>query len=367
MLADLASRASDLATPSRSRCGAIRPACCASRAGDGADAARRHRNRCRETHLTAFLRALAIAALVGTAPLTAFGATARSGIDPVVRLGSGFTSETVRVNRTTLHYVRGGRGPAVILPHGFPQDWSAWHRVMPRLARTFTVIAPDMRGVGRSSGAGHDIANLAQDIRDLIVALKLERAYLVGHDNGGMVAYAVARLYPDVMRGLMVVNSPIPGIAPWDRIKADAKLWHFGFHQTPGLPEKLIAGRAFIYLRDFFDRLALNRRAVTDRDVAHYVRAYGRPEQLRAGLAFYREAYPSAERRNAADRDAPALPITLVGGDHAMGMLNPAVAAALPEHGWNTINVELIRDSGHWIADEQPDAVAELIERYAGR
>ena len=318
--------------------------------------------------MTAFLRALAVAALVGTAPLTASGAAARSESDPALAgLRSGFASQTVKVNGTTLHFVRGGRGPAVILLHGFPQDWYAWHRVMPRLARTFTVIAPDMRGVGRSSGAGHDIATLAQDIRDLIVALKLERAYLVGHDNGGMIAYAVARLYPDVIRGLMVMDSPIPGIAPWDQIKGDSKLWHFGFHQTPGLPEKMIAGRAFIYLRDFFDRLALNRRAVTDRDVAHYVRAYGRPAQLRAGLAFYREAYPSAERRNAADRDATALPITLVGGDHAMGMLNPAVAAALPEHGWKTINVELIRDSGHWIADEQLEAVAQLIERYAGR
>ena len=318
----------------------------------------------------AFLRALAAATLVaiGAAPLPASGDAARKRIDPaLVGLGSGFTSETVGVNGTTLHFVRGGRGPAVILLHGFPQDWYAWHRIMPRLARTFTVIAPDMRGVGRSSGAGHDIANLAQDIRALIAALKLERAFLVGHDNGGMIAYAAARLHPDVVRGVMIMDSPIPGIAPWDQIKADPKLWHFGFHQTPGLPEKLIAGRTFIYLRDFIDRLALNRGAVTDRDVARYVRAYGRPEQLRAGLAFYREAYPSAERRNAADRDASALPITLVGGDHGMGVVNPAVAAALPAHGWKDINVELIANSGHWIADEQPDAVAELIERYAAR
>src|SRR5688572_11714891 len=134
--------------------------------------------------MTAFLRALAVAALLGTAPLTASGAAARSESDPALAgLRSGFASQTVKVNGTTLHFVRGGRGPAVILLHGFPQDWYAWHRVMPRLASTFTAIAPDMRGVGRSSGAGHDIATLAQDIRDLIVALKLERAYLVGHDN----------------------------------------------------------------------------------------------------------------------------------------------------------------------------------------
>ena len=240
---------------------------------------------------------------------------------------------------------------------------------MPRLAKTFTVIAVDMRGVGRSVAApgGHDIANLAKDIRELIRTLKLERAFVAGHDNGGMIAYALARLHPDAVRGAMILDSPIPGIAPWDQLKGDPALWHFGFHQTPDLPEKMISGREFLYLRDFFNRLALNRKAISDSDVARYARAYASLPQLRAGLAFYRQAYPAAEKLNAAERNATDVPIVLVGGDRAMGMLNPVIAKALPDHGWKSVSVELIKDSGHWIVEEQPEAIAALIERYAAQ
>jgi len=85
-----------------------------------------------------------------------------------------------------------------------------------------------------------------------------------GHDNGGMVAYTFARLYPKAARGVMILDSPIPGIEPWEEVKADPILWHFGFHQTPNLPEKLIPCQQFFYFREFFNRLALNSKAITD-------------------------------------------------------------------------------------------------------
>ena len=110
-------------------------------------------------------------------------------IDPAVaKLGAGFVSSTANINGATIHYVRGGAGPAVVLLHGFPQDWYAHHRIMPRLAKSFTVIAADMRGVGRSTvpPGGFDATNVAADIHQLLQRLKLERAYIAGHDNGGM-------------------------------------------------------------------------------------------------------------------------------------------------------------------------------------
>src|SRR6516225_1555231 len=112
-------------------------------------------------------------------------------------LGEGYMSETAEVNGITLHYVRGGKGPAVILIHGFPEDWFEYHAIMPRLAKQFTVIAVDLRGVGGSttSAGGYDAANLAEDIHQLVASLKLERVYIVGHDIGGMVAYAFVRRY----------------------------------------------------------------------------------------------------------------------------------------------------------------------------
>jgi pimeloyl-ACP methyl ester carboxylesterase len=121
----------------------------------------------------------------------------------VVQLGKDFVSNTAQVNGTTLHYVRGGTGPAVLLLHGFPQDWYAFRQIMPRLAKKFTVIAVDLRGVGGSAATpdGYEAANLAADVHQLAQQLRLERPYIAGHDIGGMVAYAVVRLYPTHVRG----------------------------------------------------------------------------------------------------------------------------------------------------------------------
>jgi pimeloyl-ACP methyl ester carboxylesterase len=150
-------------------------------------------------------------------------------------------------------------------------------------------------------------------------------------------------------------------------VKADPVLWHFGFHQTPNAPERLIAGREAIYFREvFFNRLAHNRDAISNDDLAHYVRSYASPEQLRAGLEFYR-AYPANERFNRAHREPIEVPIVLAGGEHSLGPLNPTVAASLRNHGWRNVSVEVIANSGHQVIDEQPAAVAALLERYARR
>jgi pimeloyl-ACP methyl ester carboxylesterase len=272
------------------------------------------------------------------------------------------------VNGTTLHYVRGGAGPAVVLVHGFPQDWYAFRQIMPRLAKSLTVVAIDMRGIGRSAPIteGYDVATIAVDLRELARELDLGPIYLAGQDNGGIAAYAFARLFPEDTRGVMILDVPLPGIEPWEEVRADPALWHFGFHQTPDLPEQLIAGREFLYFRAFFDRFALTPGSVSDADVAHYVKAYQGTERLRAGLEFYRRAYPASESFNAATRSALSLPIVLVGGDHSMGPANATIAEGLRARGCQSVFVETVESSGHWLVDERPEAVAELIERFAG-
>jgi pimeloyl-ACP methyl ester carboxylesterase len=293
-----------------------------------------------------------------------------SPVDTVLaQLGDAFVSRTANVNGTTVHYVRGGSGSSVILLHGFPQDWSVFRRIMPRLARAFTVLAVDLRGIGGSTPTPdrYDAAALAQDVHQLVRHLALEKPYIAGHDNGGMVAYALARLHPEATRGVMILDVPIPGLEPWDQVKADPVLWHFGFHQTPNAPERLIAGREGVYFREvFFNRLARNREAISEEDLAHYVRSYASPEQLRAALEFYR-AYPENERFNAAQRDRIDLAIVLAGGDDSMALLNTTIARALRDHGWRNVSVEVIANSGHQVVDEQPATVADLLERYAAR
>jgi pimeloyl-ACP methyl ester carboxylesterase len=310
-----------------------------------------------------FLKALAIFLLIGCG--SAFGqAQARRQIDPAVaKLGKGFVSNTAKVNGTTLHYVRGGTGPAVILVHGFPQDWYEFHKIMPRLAKKFTVIAVDLRGIGGSAATpkGYEATNLAEDIHQLIRQLKLEKVYVAGHDIGGMVAYAFARLYPQTTRGVMILEVPLPGLEPWDAVKA---FWHINFHQTPELPEALLAGQQKTYFKFFFKWGTFNKKAITEADVAHYVRAYSTPAQLRAGLELYR-AFPANEAFNAKQSSEISIPLTLVGGDHSFGKMMPKLVEDLRRHGCKNVALEIMKDSGHYVADEQPDIVAELIERYA--
>jgi pimeloyl-ACP methyl ester carboxylesterase len=252
------------------------------------------------------------------------------------------------------------------LIHGWPQDWYEFHKIMPRLAKKFTVIAVDLRGVGGSSPTpgGYDAANMAKDVYQLSQELKLERVYVAGHDIGGMVTYAFARLYPTAVRGVMILEAPLAGIEPWEEIKRDPSLWHAGFHQTPDLPEKLIAGRQSVYFRHFFTSYTFNKKSITDVDVVHYANAYAAPAQLRAGMEFYR-AFPANEKLNSAQRSALDVPIVLVGGDKSFAKLLPKMGEGLRAHGCKSIIIETIKDGAHYVADEQPEIVAELIERYA--
>jgi pimeloyl-ACP methyl ester carboxylesterase len=314
-----------------------------------------------------FMKALVIC--IAIACTTFAQAQAQRQIDPaVVKLGKGFISNTANVNGTRLHYVRGGTGPAVILIHGWPEDWYEFHKVMPRLAQKFTVIAVDLRGVGGSSptAAGYDAANLAEDIYQLSQQLKLERVYVAGHDIGGAVAYAFVRLHPAAARGVMILEAPLAGIEPWEDLKHDPMLWHASFHQTPDLPEKLIAGRQSIYFKHFFTSYTFNKKAITETDVAHYANSYAAPAQLRAGMEFYR-AFPANEKFNAAQRSALDVPLVLVGGDKSFAKLLPKMAEDLRAHGCKTVIIETMKDSSHYVADEQPQIVTELIERYASR
>jgi pimeloyl-ACP methyl ester carboxylesterase len=307
-------------------------------------------------------RALAVFAVAACAAVHGQSSPKQMRDPAVLALGSGFFADTAQVNGTTLHYVRGGAGPAIILIHGFPEDWYAYHRIMPQLAKQYTVVAVDLRGIGGSpaTARGYDAANMADDVHQLIEHLHLEHVYLVGHDIGGMVAYAFVRRYPKTSRGVMMLDTPLPGLGPWDAVKANPITWHIHFQQTPELPEQLIAGREAIYLRHFLDR-----DTFSDTDLARYAQAYAAPEHLRALLEIYR-AFPANEKFNAAQHSAIDVPLVLApGANSPFKKLMPALAEALRDHGCANVRIEVIENSVHYLVDEQPGSVAQLIERYA--
>jgi pimeloyl-ACP methyl ester carboxylesterase len=286
----------------------------------------------------------------------------------LAELGGGFVSETAVVDGAAMHYVRGGHGPTLVLMHGFPQDWYGWRRIMPRLATRFTVLAVDLPGVGGSAplADGYAAVDLARHVHHLVDGLGSGTAHLAGHDIGGCVAYAYARLFPERTRTVAVLEVPIPGIEPQLAPEVDVPLWHVPFHMTPGLPEALVTGRQSTYFRYFFDTFTADATAIGDADVEHYVDAYRRPEQLRSAFEFYR-AMPANGSFNAEQTEPVDVPLLLVGGGHLFGPILPELAQSLrANYGWADVRVRVVDDAQHYLVEERPDEVAELLERHAG-
>jgi pimeloyl-ACP methyl ester carboxylesterase len=279
---------------------------------------------------------------------------------------AGFVSATAQVNGTVIHYVAGGQGPAVILIHGFPENWSAYAKIMPLLASRFRVIAVDLRGIGGSAAPerGYDSATMAEDVHQLAGTLGLDRPYVVGHDFGGWVAYALARLYPDTLRGAMIVDVPIPGLDPWNTVKVSPKLWHFGFHRVPGVAEKLLAGREATYFGYFIRRSAVDPKSISDEDIKRYARAYSGPGEMAAAMGMYRAV--DDDEKFAEERRGPLnVPLALVGGGNSFGPLLLGMAKGLEDAGANSVAAETVAGSGHYVLDEKPAEITALIERYA--
>lgn len=298
-------------------------------------------------------------ALLGLAACVALVSGAAKA-QPVARLGApppGFSS----AHAQGLHYVRGGQGPAVILVHGFPEDWVEYREIMPRLAKQFTVVAVDLPGIGRSAPAagGYDAANLAAHIYALAHALKLERPYVVGHDLGGLVTYAYVRSFPDSLRGAMILDVPMPGIAGWD--EAVAGMWHIGFIQAPGqLAEKLVIGRQAAFLG-----FSLDIARFTPAERAYYIKAYAAP-QLHAAFEIYR-AFPKDAAFNAAQRAPNPTPLVVSVGEKSFfaAWLSTFVEGYRAK-GMTRVDSARIPGASHYVMADNPTAVADLIERYAG-
>lgn len=272
----------------------------------------------------------------------------------------GFTSAKVMVDGSSLHYVLGGHGPALILIHGFPEDWTEYQAVMPRLAQRFTVIAVDLPGIGRSAPprGGYEAANLAAQIHGLADALHLEKPYVVGHDLGGIAAYAYVRQFPGALRGAMILDVPMPGIDGWD--KALAGLWHVGFIQAPGhLAEKVVPGRQAAMLGWFLD---IGKFTAQER--RYYFRIYRAP-QLHAAFEIYR-GFPKDIEWNAGQTASNTVPLVIaVGQKSFFNTLLPTFLSGYRAKGMSHVEGVEIPGASHYVLADNPGAVTDLIEKHA--
>jgi pimeloyl-ACP methyl ester carboxylesterase len=276
-----------------------------------------------------------------------------------------FSHHMATVNGIQLHYVIGGHGDPIVLLHGWPETWHAWHKVMPALAKNYTVIAPDLRGLGDSSKppTGYDGKTVAEDIYQLVNQLGFKTILLVGHDWGTQVAYSYAAAHPTGVKRLAVMELTIPGFAPPGR----PPLWWGIFHQTPDVPEALVQGKELIYLSWFLHNLAYNPAAITQADINEYVSHYSAPGGMRAGFEYYRAFPQDAIQNMNYSKTKLTMPVLALGGGYIPtfggNITMPTIIYGMKILAQNVQGIT-VPNSGHFIPEEQPVFLVKSLNNF---
>jgi pimeloyl-ACP methyl ester carboxylesterase len=277
-----------------------------------------------------------------------------------------FTSRYVDTGELRLHAVTGGDGPPLLLVHGWPQTWYAWRMLMPALARDFSVVAVDQRGIGLSDKPrdGYDTATLASDLVALMDALGHSRFALYGTDVGMPIAYAVAADHRDRVDRLVVSEAPLPGISPSPPLflppPLNAMLWHLAFNQLPGeINETLVTGREDTFFGAEFDASAGTHKLPADA-VRYYIDTLKDPDHLRGSFEFYR-AIPATSAQNQQRKGRPlTLPVLAIGGAESSGegVGNTMKLAA------DDVQTMVLTDCGHWVAEQASEQLLTALTAF---
>src|ERR671917_53823 len=267
-----------------------------------------------------------------------------------------FTSRYVDTGELRLHAVIGGEGPPLLLVHGWPQTWYQYRLVMPALARDFTVVAVDQRGMGLSDKPqdGYDIGTQAADMVALMDALGHERFAVTGMDTGMFIAYTLAADYPDRLDRLIVGEAVIPGVSPSPPLfvpgPLNERLWHLAFNRLSMVNEDLVRGREDIFFGAEYAAWA--GTPLPEEVVKYYIeRIASDPEALRGSFELYRALDVDFEQSEERKTRRLTMPVLVIGGTESVGDL-AAQAIKLVADDVQTV---IIDGSGHWLAAEAPD------------
>jgi pimeloyl-ACP methyl ester carboxylesterase len=272
-----------------------------------------------------------------------------------------FRIENIKTDGATIYVRVGGKGPAVIMLHGFGDTGDMWAPLAEVLAKDHTVIVPDLRGMGLSSypSTGYDKKTQAQDIGRVMDKLNVEKASLVTHDIGNMVGYALAAQYPDRIIRWAVIDAPLPGIGPWEELLKNPLLWHFNF-RGPDV-DRLVRGRERIYLDRFWNELSANPKAIDEATRRHYAKIYARPGAMHAAFNQF-AAFPQDASDNKAFQAKGKLimPILALGAEKSFGEQQAAIMREVAAN----VKGGVIANSGHWIMEEQPDTTVQMVRDF---
>lgn len=270
-------------------------------------------------------------------------------------------SRTAEINGVKLHYITAGHGAPLILLHGYAETSLMWKPIIPVLAERFTVIAPDLPGIGDSDIAAHglDMKSAAIRIHDLAKSLGVQKAEVVGHDIGLMVAYAYAAQFPTEVTRLVLMDAFLPGVEGWEAVYNNPNIWHFRFNGPT--PEALVQGRERTYFEYFWNDFAADKtHSIPEADRKAYTAAYARPGRMHAGWAYFVSFRQAAKDFAQLSQTKLHMPVLTIGGEkslgEALGQQTKLVAT--------DVTVVVLEDTGHWVLEERPKETTEALQKF---
>ena len=275
--------------------------------------------------------------------------------------GNSFVSRTAEIDGVDLHYVTGGHGAPLILLHGYAETSRMWQPIMPMLGERFTVIAPDLPGFGDSAipESGLDMMTAAIRIHALARSIGVEKAMVVGHDIGLMIAYAYAAQFPTEVGKLAVLDAFLPGVGPWEAVYNDPRLWHFRFNGPTA--EALVESRERIYFDHFWNDFAADKtRSVPEADRIAYTTACARPGRMRAGWAYFASFPQTAKDFARLAQTRLGMPVLVIGGEESLG----EVLAQQMNLVASDVTVVLLKDTGHWVLEEKLKETTDALLQF---
>lgn len=286
----------------------------------------------------------ALVALLTISSVMAFAVPVKPASPP-----PGFKHQYATVNGVKIHYVIGGKGEPLLLVHGFGQNWYMWNRLLPELSKHFTVIAPDMRGVGESGKpkAGYEKKYMAVDMHELMKKLGFQHIKLAGHDIGLMVAYAYAAQFPADVKKIALLDALLPGIEPvWSQVRAQA--WWFGFFAQPHSGE-IVSGKVGLFFTDFWPTVGFKNNTFSPAERNEFIRAYSVPGATTGAFLWFGKFNQDAKDNVEFAKKKLPMPLLAMGADHSAGSYLAAHCRLVA----SDVHEVIIKDSGHWVVQEQ--------------
>ena len=270
-------------------------------------------------------------------------------------------SRAAEIDGAKLHYMTAGHGTPLILLHGYAETSLMWKPIIPLLAERFTVIAPDLPGIGDSDipAEGLDMKNAAIRIHDLAKVLGVQKAEVVGHDIGLMVAYAYAAQFPTEVTKLVLMDAFLPGVTGWEAIYNNPHIWHFRFNGPT--PEALVQGRERTYFDYFWNDFAADEtHSIPEADRKTYAAAYARPGRMHAGWEYFVSFLQAAKDFAQLSQTKLSMPVLTIGGDKSLGLALGQQAKLVA----TDVTVIVLKNAGHWVLEEQPKETTEALRKF---